>query len=87
MTASPKQTILVVDDTPENIDILSGILRPKYRVQATLNGERALKIAKSAAPPDLILLGIHRGTAGRGGGGAGGGGGRLASIVRVHGGG
>ena len=53
-----RQTILVVDDTPGNIDVLSGILRPAYKVKAALNGERALKIAAADPRPDLILLDI-----------------------------
>lgn len=57
-TLPDKQTILVVDDTPDNIDVLSGILRPYYRVKAALNGERALKIANSDQQPDIILLDI-----------------------------
>lgn len=52
-----KKTILVVDDTPENIDILVGILGGSYKVKAALNGEKALKNA-SKRPPDLILLDI-----------------------------
>jgi len=53
-----KQTVLVVDDTPENIDVLSGVLRDDYRVKAALNGERALKIANAESKPDIILLDI-----------------------------
>ena len=53
-----KQTILMDDDTPENIDVLSGVLRPDYRVKAALNGERALKIAATEPRPDIILLDI-----------------------------
>lgn len=53
-----KQTILVVDDTPENIDVLSGVLRPEYKIKAALNGEYALKIATGAPKPDMILLDI-----------------------------
>ena len=53
-----KQTILIVDDTPENIDVLSGILRPEFKVKAALNGERALKIAHADPRPDMILLDI-----------------------------
>ncbi len=53
-----KQTILVVDDTPENIDVLSGLLRPEFRVKAALNGPRALQIAQAQPQPDLILLDI-----------------------------
>ncbi len=56
--AATKQTVLVVDDTPENIDVLSGILRSEYKVKAALNGEKALKIAQSESPPDIILLDI-----------------------------
>ena len=53
-----KQTILVVDDSPENIDVLSGVLRSEYKVKAALNGEYALKIATGAPKPDMILLDI-----------------------------
>jgi len=53
-----KQTILVVDDTPENIDVLSGVLRPAYKVKAALNGEKALSIARGDPRPDMILLDI-----------------------------
>ena len=37
-----RQTILVVDDTPDNIDVLGGILRPHYRIKVAINGEKAL---------------------------------------------
>lgn len=50
-------TILVVDDTPENVDVLAGILREHYQIKVALNGQRALDIAL-AHPPDLILLDI-----------------------------
>jgi len=53
-----KSTILVVDDTPENIDVMNGILKPEYKVKVALNGEKALKIAGSDKPPDMILLDI-----------------------------
>ncbi|MBM4054235.1 MAG: two-component system response regulator [Planctomycetes bacterium] len=53
-----KQTILVVDDTPENIDLLTEVLNPYYRTKIATNGEKALKIAFSNKPPDLILLDI-----------------------------
>ncbi|MBS4098952.1 MAG: two-component system response regulator [Sulfuricella sp.] len=54
----PKQTILVVDDTPENIDLLCEVLGSEYRTRTAINGEKALKIAFSSAKPDLILLDI-----------------------------
>ncbi len=53
-----KQTILVVDDIPENIDVLNSILSENFLVRVALNGEQAIKIASSDKPPDLILLDI-----------------------------
>jgi signal transduction histidine kinase len=51
------KTILIVDDTTENIDVLNGLLS-EYKRKIATNGERALKIALSDNPPDLILLDI-----------------------------
>ncbi|HXE37767.1 MAG TPA: two-component system response regulator [Azonexus sp.] len=53
-----KQSILVVDDLPENIDLLSKTLSDDYRIRAATSGEKALKIVYSDEPPDLILLDI-----------------------------
>lgn len=53
-----KQTILVVDDMPANIDVLVGLLSDKYRVKAARNGRKALSIARSENPPDLILMDV-----------------------------
>lgn len=50
--------ILVVDDTPANIDVLRSVLREDYQVQVATGGERALAIARSTPPPDLVLLDI-----------------------------
>lgn len=55
---SERATILVVDDVPANIEVISGILRPHYRVRAATSGVRALSIAMGETPPDLILLDI-----------------------------
>ncbi len=52
-----KQTILVVDDVPDNIDVLTGILGKEYRIKAAINGAKALKVAFNS-PPDIILLDI-----------------------------
>jgi putative two-component system response regulator len=54
----PKQCILIVDDNPENIDLLSEVLRDEYRIRVATSGEKALKIVYSDEPPDLILLDI-----------------------------
>ena len=53
-----RASILVVDDIPANIEVLSGILRAEYTVRAATSGSRALAIAASDSPPDLILLDI-----------------------------
>ncbi|MBF0151797.1 MAG: two-component system response regulator [Magnetococcales bacterium] len=53
-----QKKILIVDDTPENLDILKEILSPYYRVQIATNGRLALRIAFSPNPPDLILLDV-----------------------------
>ena len=52
-----QQTLLVVDDTPANIDVLAGMLKDDYQIKVAKNGEIALKIAKRL-PLDLILLDI-----------------------------
>ncbi len=51
-------TILIVDDVPENIQVISAVLRDNYRVVAATRGAKALQIAQSDHPPDLILLDI-----------------------------
>ncbi len=53
-----KETILVVDDTPDNLIIMSNLLEDKYIVQVANRGEKGLKIARSDSPPDLILLDV-----------------------------
>lgn len=55
---SERQTILVVDDTPDNIALLSTMLKDRYKVRAANSGERALAIAAGQPRPDLILLDI-----------------------------
>ncbi|MGR5268162.1 HD-GYP domain-containing protein [Vibrio astriarenae] len=53
-----KLTVLVVDDTPENIEVLAGALGKEYRIKAANNGHVAIKIAQMQPAPDLILLDI-----------------------------
>jgi len=53
-----KTTILVVDDTPDNLSQVSSLLQDDYTVRVANNGNRALSIAMSHPPPDLILLDI-----------------------------
>lgn len=54
---SKEQKILVVDDEPINIDVLTGLLKPEYALLVAKSGERALKAARTGRP-DLILLDI-----------------------------
>jgi len=51
-------TVLVVDDTPDNLSLMSGILKDTYKLKVANSGERALKLARGEHPPDLILLDI-----------------------------
>ncbi|MEI8138878.1 MAG: hybrid sensor histidine kinase/response regulator [bacterium] len=51
--------ILIVDDTPANLQFLAALLKMKgYKTRAALNGELAL-LAIQTQPPDLILLDVH----------------------------
>jgi two-component system, sensor histidine kinase and response regulator len=57
--ATTQSSILVVDDTPTNIDVITGILKEDYRILAATSGEKALKIVTNENQrPDLILLDI-----------------------------
>lgn len=53
-----KATILVVDDTPDNLSLMSGLLKDDYKVKVANGGDKAIKIVLSDTPPDLILLDI-----------------------------
>jgi diguanylate cyclase (GGDEF)-like protein len=51
--------VLIVDDNPINLDLLSGMLLDRgYRVRVATSGRRALSAARSAVP-DLIMLDIN----------------------------
>ncbi len=58
VAAAERATILVVDDTPDNLQLLSEIFMDEYRVRVADNGQRALDICCSDTPPDLVLLDI-----------------------------
>ena len=51
-------TILVVDDTPENLMLMTELLKDRYRIKAANNGEKALRILQCDPLPDLVLLDI-----------------------------
>ena len=52
-----QQRILIVDDAPENVDVLGRALAD-YKRSVAVNGENALQLALSSTPPDLILLDV-----------------------------
>ncbi|MFZ3331610.1 MAG: SpoIIE family protein phosphatase [Candidatus Acidiferrales bacterium] len=59
MTQMPAQkSILVVDDTPINIGVISGALKDSFATKVATSGEKALAIASGKEKPDLILLDI-----------------------------
>lgn len=51
-----RQTILVVEDAPDQVSILVDLLKGMYRVKVATDGPRAIELTGSAEPPDLILL-------------------------------
>ena len=56
--ASPRPTILVVDDTAENLQLMHGLLRDRYQVRVANAGQRALELAQREPVPDLVLLDV-----------------------------
>jgi class 3 adenylate cyclase len=58
MPSPNKKLVLIVDDTPTNIAVVSGVLKDSFRTKVATNGEKALAIANEAEKPDLILLDV-----------------------------
>ncbi|MBQ0961044.1 two-component system response regulator [Ideonella sp. 4Y11] len=57
VTTEQRATLLVVDDTPANLNLLAGLLNSEHRVKLANTGARALEIALRE-PPDLVLLDV-----------------------------
>lgn len=53
-----QHTILVIDDTKENLTVIGELLQPFYRVRVANSGLRGIKAASSEPRPDLILLDV-----------------------------
>ena len=49
---------MIVDDSPENLTVLSELLQPIYLVRAATSGQKALRIVVTSPRPDLILLDV-----------------------------
>lgn len=56
--AKTTHNILIVDDEPNNITVLTELLKEKYSLQACLSGAKALELCNREELPDLILLDI-----------------------------
>jgi putative two-component system response regulator len=56
-SVAERPLILIVDDAPESIDILCGVLGADYRIRAAIHGAAGLELA-AAFTPDLILLDV-----------------------------
>jgi adenylate cyclase len=56
--SSRKPRILVVDDMPDNLFLMNGLLEDRYEVVQASSGQKALQIVMSDAPPDMVLLDI-----------------------------
>jgi len=50
--------ILVVDDTPDNLFLMNGLLEDRFEVQEAESGRAALEVIMSDNPPDMVLLDI-----------------------------
>ena len=53
-----RPTVLIVDDTPDNLLLLSELFRGEYRVRLAQTGAKALEFVTSDRPPDLVLLDV-----------------------------
>src|SRR5208337_199784 len=58
LESEKKPTVLVVDDTPANIALMSSLLKSSYRTKIATSGEKGLQLALSDDAIDLILLDI-----------------------------
>jgi len=56
--AGTRHSLLVVDDTPENLQLVAQLFADEYEVRAVRSGERALQICTGDSPPDLVLLDV-----------------------------
>jgi class 3 adenylate cyclase len=57
-TDASQYSVLIVDDTPDNITVLNGVLSGLYQIKAATSGKKALAICRGDTPPDLILLDV-----------------------------
>ena len=53
-----KKTVLLVDDLPDNLVLMNDLLKDLYKVKVANSGEKALRIATTGQPPDVVLLDV-----------------------------
>jgi len=53
-----KKTVLLVDDSPDNLVLMNDLLKDLYKVKVANSGEKALRIATTGQPPDVVLLDV-----------------------------
>ncbi|MGA7223922.1 MAG: response regulator, partial [Candidatus Acidiferrales bacterium] len=58
MIAAKKKLILVVDDAPINLQVVSSILKAEFKIRIATSGAKALDLVKAKPRPDLILLDV-----------------------------
>ena len=58
MSGANRKLVLIIDDTPTNVAVVSGLLKDQYKTKVATNGEKALALATAAEKPDLILLDV-----------------------------
>lgn len=58
VTPSERPTILIVDDSSENLQVLNALLKDNYRLKLAKNGQKCIEIAQQQPQPDLILLDV-----------------------------
>jgi phosphoserine phosphatase RsbU/P len=58
MSAPEKKTVLLVDDTPANIQAANAILKDSYKIRVATSGAKALELTEAKPAPDLILLDV-----------------------------
>ncbi|ERP31389.1 HD-GYP domain-containing protein [Chitinivibrio alkaliphilus] len=56
--AVPTQTVLLIDDSPQNLASLRSTLKDTYRVIAVREGKKAVEIAQNHPQPDIILVDV-----------------------------
>ena len=56
--AGPRNLVLIVDDSPDGLQILNEVLKRRYEIRLARSGEQALQAAQQKPQPDAILLDI-----------------------------